>query len=239
LSPAALTRDLRKIVTHAAILARHPLEIGGGGDYDLRTMANTIAGIILAAGESSRMGRTKALLPIGAETFVAHIVRTLVSANVRPIVVVCGTALLEIRAALEAAGLADAVTTIENVRRVEGQVTSIVAGLDALEPADVAAALVCPVDSPLFLSDTVTSLVTAFQTRHALIVRPTSGSRHGHPALFSQLVFDDLRCADPAVGARAVLSAHRDHIEDVPVADAGAFIDIDTPEEYARVVGNR
>jgi molybdenum cofactor cytidylyltransferase len=202
-------------------------------------MSRTVAGIILAAGESSRMGRTKALLPIGGDTFVVRTIRTLVAGGAGPIVVVCGDALPAIADEIERAGLGSVATAVENTRRAEGQVTSIIAGLDALGDLDVAAVLVCPVDSPLFTPETVTTLIEAFGARHAPIVRPASGSRHGHPSLFARAVFDDLRRADPAVGARAVVASHRDGIEDVAVNDKGAFIDIDTPEEYERMLESR
>ena len=67
------------------------------------------------------------------------------------------------------------------------------------------------------------------------IVRPASGTRHGHPVIFDRSVFDDLRAADLNVGAKAVFAIHRAHVLDVEVQDPGAFQDLDTPEDYARV----
>ena len=72
------------------------------------------------------------------------------------------------------------------------------------------------------------------RTSGAAVVRPVGESRHGHPVLFGRQVFAELRQADPAVGARAVVRARRADAVDVPVDDAGAFRDIDTPEDYKR-----
>jgi molybdenum cofactor cytidylyltransferase len=61
------------------------------------------------------------------------------------------------------------------------------------------------------------------------------GNRHGHPVIFDRAVFDELRAADPAAGAKEVVRARCGDIVNVPVEDEGAFVDLDTPEDYERV----
>ena len=68
-------------------------------------------------------------------------------------------------------------------------------------------------------------------------MRPSVGGRHGHPVVFARSMFDELRAADPAVGAKAVVRAHAANAIDVAVDDAGACQDIDTPEDYERLIG--
>jgi molybdenum cofactor cytidylyltransferase len=97
--------------------------------------------------------------------------------------------------------------------------------------------LVVLVDVPFVSADTVRALVDAWRRSHAPVVRPVCGDRHGHPVIFDRAVFDELRHADPALGAKAVVRAHGAAVLDVPVDDAGAFLDVDTPEDYARATG--
>ena len=97
--------------------------------------------------------------------------------------------------------------------------------------------IVALVDVPLVPVEVVRAVLQAYRETGAPIVRPAKGVRHGHPVIFDRAVWDELRHADPAMGAKPVLEAHRAEIVDVPVEDEGAFQDIDTPEEYERLFG--
>jgi len=196
-----------------------------------------VVGIVLAAGASSRMGRPKALLPIGADTFVTRVCRTLLEGGANDLVVVAGAEHEAVAAAVAAAGLRARV--VENTRRHEGQLSSLLAGLAVADRPGVDAVLVHLVDAPLVRAETARAVLAAFRRTHAPIVRPDVGGRHGHPVLFARRVFDDLRRADPGVGAKAVVRAFAGEICDVPVDDEGACRDVDTPEDYARVVASR
>jgi molybdenum cofactor cytidylyltransferase len=188
-----------------------------------------VVGIILAAGASSRMGRPKALLPIGADTFVTRVCRTLLEAGVDDLVVVAGPEQEAIADALAATGLPARV--VENRRRDEGQLSSVLAGLAVADRPGVDAVLVHLVDAPLVRPETARAVLDAFFRTHAPIVRPSVGGRHGHPVLFARGVFDELRRADPAVGAKAVVRTHAADICDVQSDDDGAWQDFDTPED--------
>jgi CTP:molybdopterin cytidylyltransferase MocA len=188
-----------------------------------------VVGIILAAGASSRMGRPKALLPIGADTFVTRVCRTLLEAGVDDLVVVAGPEQKAIADALAATGLPARV--VENRRRDEGQLSSVLAGLAVADRPGVDAVLVHLVDAPLVRPETARAVLDAFFRTHAPIVRPSVGGRHGHPVLFARGVFDELRRADPAVGAKAVVRTHAADICDVQSDDDGAWQDFDTPED--------
>jgi CTP:molybdopterin cytidylyltransferase MocA len=200
-------------------------------------MYRLYAGLILAAGASSRMGRPKALLPIGPDTFVSRMAATMSSGGVAQIVVVASTSSLEIQAALGVGDTGVPATVVVNPKPEEGQLSSLLIGLDALERSDVAGVLMCPVDIPLFTAATVHAILAAARSTSAPIVRPASHGRHGHPVLLARRVFAALRQADLAQGARSVVQAHADEIVDVEVDDPGAFIDIDTPDDYRRWIG--
>jgi len=197
--------------------------------------AAMIVGIILAAGASSRMGRPKALLPLGGETFVSCVCRTLTAAGVDDVVVVAGAELEAVTSAVHRAGLSARI--IENPRRDEGQLSSLLAGLAVADRPGVEAVVVHLVDAPLVAAGTVRAVMDAFRRTRAPVVRPIIHGRHGHPVLFARGVFDELRRADPSVGAKAVVRAHAADACDVPVDDAGACQDIDTPADYARFIG--
>ena len=196
-----------------------------------------VVGIILAAGASSRMGRPKALLPIGQDLFVTRVCRTLHDDGVDDLVVVAGPEHEAIADALAAAGLPARV--VENRRRDEGQLSSVLAGLAVADRPGVDAVLVHLVDAPLVRPETARAVLDAYFRTHAPVVRPAVGGRHGHPVLFARSVFDQLRRADPGVGARGVVQAHAADVCNVPVDDEGACRDIDTPEEFARLAGPR
>ncbi|HOQ60136.1 MAG TPA: nucleotidyltransferase family protein [Vicinamibacterales bacterium] len=190
-----------------------------------------IVGIILAAGASARMARPKALLPIGHDTFVTRLVRTLSSAGLDDLVIVAGDDTDAVRSAVTAAGLRARV--VENTRRAEGQLSSLLTGLALADRLGVEAALVHLVDIPLVRPATVAAVLEAFRASNAPVVRPAVGNRHGHPVLFARRVFDDLRRADPSAGARSVIRALAGQVLDVAVDDEGACRDFDTPEDYA------
>lgn len=196
-----------------------------------------IPAVILAAGTSSRMGRPKALLPAGTsgESFLSRIVTTVRAAGVADVVVVAGAEADLVQDTISASGLG--VRLIVNPDYARGQLSSLLAALAIVDRPGVRALLVTLVDVPLVSAATVRAVIEAYRRSGAPVVRPVKNGRHGHPVIFDRAVFGELRLADPAVGARAVVRARAAEVIDVPVEDEGAFLDIDTPEEYARAIG--
>lgn len=194
-----------------------------------------IAGLILAAGASSRMGRPKVALPLGTRghTVLSTGVAAMLDAGVPRVVVVAGAHPDAVQAAL---GRPDPrVTIVHHERWAEGQLSSLVAGLDALEDRDLEAVLMTLADVPLARPDTIRQVVDAWRTSGAAIVRPARAGEHGHPVLFDRRLFGELRAADPARGAKPVVRAHAHETVNVPVLDEGAFLDLDVPADYERL----
>ena len=191
-----------------------------------------IRAIVLAAGASSRMGQAKAALPLGTtgDTVVARVVATLLAAGLPSVAVVAGAHIDAVRAAMPR--FEPRARVVEHLGWAQGQLSSLLAGLAAVDGPNLEAILVTLVDVPLVRPDSVAAIVHAWRQSRAPIVRPVDGDRHGHPVIFDRAVFDDLRCADPAVGAKAVFAAHASRRLDVPIKDDGAFVDIDTPTDY-------
>lgn len=202
-----------------------------------------IYGIVLAAGASSRMGQAKAAMPFGqtGETVLSRIVSTILAGGVPHVVVVAGAHIDAVRHAMPR--YEPRARVIEHPGWEQGQLSSLIAGLDAIDQPLLEGALVTPVDVPLVTPFTVAAVVSAWRRARAPIVRPVDaatsrsagGPRHGHPVIFDRSVFDDLRTADLNIGAKAVFAIHRDRVLNVEVKDPGAFEDIDTPEDYERL----
>ena len=214
--------------------------------------------VVLAGGASSRMGRPKALLttPDGLP-FVVRIVRTLLEAGLPRVTVVTGVHHEAIVDLLAVSGCGPSVQVVRNPAPERGQLSSLLVGMDAAVgtapvpgvPAPGAAPapdwateglLVTLVDIPLVAVATVRAVVAAWRERRAPITRPArdvspghpSGSAHGHPVIFDRALFDELRAAPLAQGAKSVVRAHEHAIVHVPVDDPGCFADVDTPAEY-------
>ncbi len=195
-----------------------------------------IAALVLAAGASSRMGRPKAALPLGAGlgTVLSRGVAALLDAGVPRVVVVAGAHPDAVRDALDETDAR--VSVVDNSAWADGQLSSLICGLNAVDDGRIEAVLMTLVDVPLVAPATVRRLIDTWRETRAPIVRPARGDMHGHPVLFDRRIFAELRAADPTRGAKPVVHAHAHEIANVAVDDEGAFLDLDTPEDYARAL---
>jgi molybdenum cofactor cytidylyltransferase len=196
-----------------------------------------LAAIVLAAGDSTRMGRPKALLPDPeGRPFVARLVRTFAAAGVREVIVVTGSLHAAIADALAGDQPPIAPRLVNNPQPALGQVSSLWIGLDAATKLGVDGVLMTLVDIPLVRPSTIQKVIDGWTGSRAPIVRPAVGDRHGHPVLFDQSVFDALRHAPITEGAKAVVHANADRIVNVQVEDEGCLLDVDTPVDYEAVI---
>jgi molybdenum cofactor cytidylyltransferase len=194
-----------------------------------------VPAVVLAAGKSSRMGRSKAVLPLaGGETFLTRVIRTLLEAGAEDVVVVVGHDPEPIRHSLEGSSLM--CRLVVNPAYESGQLSSVLAGLAAIDRPGVSAMLLTLVDVPLASSTTVRGLLDRHRAARPPIVRPVSRGRHGHPIIIDRAMFSLLRSADPRQGIKPIVREHASAIGDLEVDDEGPFTDIDTPEEYARAL---
>jgi CTP:molybdopterin cytidylyltransferase MocA len=191
------------------------------------------------------MGSPKALLqaPDGP-LFLARIVRAFHDAGITDVVVVTGVHHEAISAAMAASALAGThppgtgARLVRNPDPSRGQLSSLWVGMDAAISHGTEALLVTLVDVPMIEAQTVSAVVETWRATRAPIVRPAIGDRHGHPVLFDRALFDELRQAPLATGAKTVVRAHEARIVNVPVADDGSLIDIDTPADL-EALGHR
>jgi molybdenum cofactor cytidylyltransferase len=189
-----------------------------------------IAGIILAAGASSRMGTPKALLDYRGETFMGRLVRVL-GTSCSPVIVVLGYHADVLRQQVPANA-----TIAINPDPSRGQLSSLQTGLAAM-PADADGFAFIPVDSPAVAEDTVTKLARTFRRRHpeTLFVIPRQSGKRGHPVLAAPSIAAEFLALSPTGEAREIVHAHVDRTEYVDVEDSGIFTDIDDPQAYRQL----
>jgi molybdenum cofactor cytidylyltransferase len=184
--------------------------------------------VILAAGESRRMGTQKLLLPFGETTVVEAVVRTALDSQIDRALAVLGSDRDAIRLKLTPYGVEFAVN--EDFKR--GMLSSVQTGFRAL-PADAEAAVVMLGDQPFLPARVVDAVIEAYRTSGKGIVVPAYRGRRGHPVLIGLEYRDEALSLDPAVGLRQLLIAHPDDVFEAEVDDTNILRDLDLPEDYA------
>lgn len=192
--------------------------------------SGSVAGVVLAAGASARMGVPKPLLDAGGMTFAARLVETLAEGGCDPVVVVSASG---------SGALADEVDRGPGVLVVNpggrgGQIGSLRVALEHLEglASPPAAVAFTPVDNPFVDSATIRALVEAWRMSRAAIVLPCHDGERGHPVLADMSITDEFRLVGLPEGARTVVRRDPGRVLEVEVADSGVADDLDTPERY-------
>jgi CTP:molybdopterin cytidylyltransferase MocA len=188
-----------------------------------------ISAIVLAAGESSRMGQLKQLLPWGGTTLLDWQVREARAAGVDDIVIVLGHEVETIRASL-AATKTDT-RLVVNEAYLEGRASSLRRGGETVDD-DAEAVLVMSVDQPR-PAWVMRLLIEKWRETGATIVMPRIGGRGGHPILLKGRLIPDLRrVTDRTFGLRALVEANRADVAVVDVPRAGLEVNLNTPADY-------
>jgi molybdenum cofactor cytidylyltransferase len=190
-----------------------------------------VAGLVLAAGRSTRMGGPNKLLEeINGRPLVRHVAEHVLASRAKPVIVVTGHQKERVERAL--AGLP--VTFVHNADFADGLSTSLKTGIAAV-PAAADGAIVCLGDMPQVSAALIDSLIAAFDPeRGALVVIPTIEGKRGNPVLWSRRFFPDLAAVEGDVGARHLIGGYAEAVAEVPV-DAAALTDVDTPEALIAV----
>ena len=196
--------------------------------------AAACAGVLLAAGESSRMGRPKQTLDWLGEPLVVYQTRQLLEAGVGQAIVVLGHEAATVRSLLGAVE-DPRLTIVVNRDYLEGKTTSIKTGLRAMERG-AASVLLLAADQPRPAS-LLRRLAEAHAERGALISIPAHGSRHGHPPIFdASLLPELLRITEEGRGVREVIQRHSGAIDEVEVDDPLVLTNLNTREDYERAL---
>jgi molybdenum cofactor cytidylyltransferase len=199
-----------------------------------KTNQENIHAIVLAAGESSRLGRPKQLLEYNGRTFLQNSVQIAIASGVQKVVVVLGAHAEKIKK--EIAG--GDVHLVENTEWKEGMASSIRSGLQAISEIDpgVESVILMVCDQPFVTASLLNELITVHQKTGKPIVACSYENTFGPPVLFHKTIFQELLQLRGDVGARGIVSKHTGEVELIPFPK-GTY-DIDTDTDYARIMGN-
>ncbi|TSK06005.1 MAG: molybdenum cofactor cytidylyltransferase [Geobacter sp.] len=190
-----------------------------------------VAGIILAAGEGSRMGTTKQLLPFRGKSILEWVVESALASALHRVVVVLGHQAERIVPLIEGRGIEVALNP--DYRR--GQSSSLQCGLRHLG-AESDAALFLLGDQPLITPALIDTLIRSYQDSEQPVVMPVYRGRRGNPVLFDRETFPGIESLDADCGARPLFERYRERLLPVPVEDAAIHLDVDTAADYLRLL---
>lgn len=193
-----------------------------------------VAGIILSAGKSSRIGSPKALLTYQGDSFLQRLITVYQAAQLSPLMVVLGPWHSSI--ITETCDLSRCLV-VTNPDQESSMMTSIQLAISSL-PSDSQAAVVQPVDLPLIQAAIIESLVEAWARTKAPIVRPRYRGRFGHPILLDHAVFPLIRQAAEGESLRTILDSLSPQVAVVDVEAPEVRIEVDTPNDYTRLHQN-
>ncbi len=195
-------------------------------------MLARVSAILLAAGESTRMGTQKALLPWRGSPLIRYQIQALLDAGVSEVVVVLGYRAERLRPLVEAFPNARAVL---NLRYRTGKSSSVRAGLRHVDP-QAEAILVLAVDQPRS-PETLSQVVALHRRLGCLITYPAYKGKGGHPIIFSKTLLPELiRVRESRQGLREVVQRHRAEVARIEVEDAEVLLDLNQPEEFQKAV---
>ena len=234
---------LRRLVSGIEVAGADIMRMGVGGlmkeipgrpmprarTRDAAPHAKHVAAIVLAAGQSRRMGSNKMMADIAGVPMIARAVDAALASKASPVVVVTGHESERIRTVLAGRN----VILAHNPNFAGGLSTSLRAGLDAL-PSDVDGAIVALGDMPGVTPAHLDRLIAAFDPEGgAAICVPTFNGKRGNPVLWGKTYFPEMRDVAGDVGARHLIGAHSEDIREVAMPDTGVLEDLDTPAALA------
>ncbi len=210
----------------SALLAHFDAVVIGTLQHSKFQTIERTAGILLAAGPSTRFGRPKQLLDWRGEPFIRVIAKTAIESGLSPIVIVTGANADQIEPAIQDLP----VQIIRNREWQSGQASSIRTGVQSL-PSETGAAIFLLSDQPQIKPDVIRALAARHSAELFPIVAPlVLRERRANPVLFDRDTFPDLMALEGDVGGRAIFSKH--HVEYLPWHDDSLLFDVDRPEDY-------
>ncbi|MFZ5642168.1 MAG: nucleotidyltransferase family protein [Bacillota bacterium] len=192
-----------------------------------------ISAVILAAGQSARLGVPKQLLAYKGRPILRVTAENILAAQVFEVIVVIGHEAGRVSKSLE--GLR--VKIIENTLYKTGQASSVRSGLEAVSP-DAEAVLFALGDQPLVRSETLAVLIERHMDSRG-ITAPFYNGRRGNPVLFKRDLLNSINLISGDTGARGIIDRHPYLLRKVPVNDSGVLFDVDTWEDYWLLVNRQ
>ncbi len=187
--------------------------------------------LVLAAGESRRMGEPKLLLPFGGSTIIETVLQLIVDSRIDETMVVLGSE----KTALEAQIDGFDVETVVNEAYELGMLSSVQAGVKAL-PESAEAFLIFLGDQPMIPVKVIDDLIEAYRMSGNGIVLPVFREKKGHPVLIAATYREEIFTLFSEIGLRELMDRHADDVLHLPVESAAVCRDIDDPEDYRREI---
>ena len=192
-----------------------------------------VGAVVLAAGSSSRMGMPKQLLQFQGQTLLRRAALAALGAGCRPVVVVTGAHAGRTREELRGLDVLEVLNELWET----GMASSVRAGVSALTESDASAVVLTLCDQPHVTSETINALVAAHRATGSPVVASEYGGSVGVPALFGRSLFHELMLLEGQEGAKQVIKRHAREARFV--AFPGGETDVDTPDDFARLLGLR
>lgn len=183
--------------------------------------------LILAAGESRRMGRSKQLLPFENKTILETVIDHITQSSVDEILVVLGSNREKIEEVIKDLP----VKSVYNANFTEGMLSSVQKGFTSL-PKEAEAVLVFLGDQPMIPSSVINQIITAYHSTEKGIILPVYDKKRGHPVLICTKYREEVAHLNPQVGLRELIHNHPEDILEVELDSSSILEDIDTPEDY-------
>ena len=191
--------------------------------------------IILAAGKASRMGKPKQLLTYQGSSLISHAVKIGLNSNCRPVIVVLGAYKEQVKPQIDKLPI----EIIENSDWETGMSSSIRAGINAINQSNsnLDSVIIALADQPLISEAVFNQLIKEYRDTNNKIIAADYDDIVGVPALFDKNFFSELMDIEGDRGAKALIRKYRDEVLTVPVAEAA--IDIDTPDDYQKLLSRK
>jgi len=191
-----------------------------------------VSAILLAAGESKRMGQMKQLMPFGRSTILGEAINNLLSSAVNEVILVLGYKADEVIRT----SIGRPVKLVINPYYWQGMSTSIIAGMNHVDTR-AQAIMIALGDQPLISSQTINTLIKEFQSHDKGIAVPTYRGKRGHPIIFGIKYKRKLLELKGDIGGRKIIEDHPDDVLEVEVASESVVVDFDTKNDYRGWVG--
>jgi molybdenum cofactor cytidylyltransferase len=201
-----------------------------GTDEPLREVHKRVTAVVLAAGESKRMGRSKQLLPWGETTVLGQTLANLARSLVHETLVVTGHE----RQTITAIAINQGAPVVHNPDYAHGEMLSSLQVAVAGLPADRSAVLVMLADQPMVGSETIDRLLIAYWQGRGRLVAPLHDGRRGNPVIIDRCFFEELLALPPGGAPRTLLRRHPEELYLLAVDDAAVLQDLDNPADYQR-----
>ena len=208
--------------------------MGAPNSRDMKKSLKRVAGILLAAGESTRMGKTKQLLSFGEKTLIERVLVEALNSELDKVVLVLGYQAVEIKKIINPVSPQPKLTIIENRQFKQGISSSIIAGLSEIENTHDHVMILLG-DMPFIHRDLINLLIRRYLQSGLLIAAIKGQDRPAHPMIFSRQLYPELMILRGDVGARSLFTKYSEKVCLIEPEGPYDAKDIDTPEDYAGI----